>query len=93
MTIGSQATGSEKRSSHDESLHQLATLVNQTIVLNPEIQAVQAALDAAQANLTGTDLPLNNPEFEIEAERTDINTLTLGLSQTIDWHDKQAALT
>ncbi|MCU7880654.1 MAG: TolC family protein [Candidatus Thiodiazotropha sp. (ex Lucinoma aequizonata)] len=93
MTIGSQATGSEKRSSHDELLYQLATLVNQTIALNPEIQAAQAALNAAQANLIGTDLPLNNPEIEIEAERTDINTLTLRLSQTIDWHDKQAALT
>lgn len=93
MTIGSQGTGSEKRSLHDEPLHQLATLVNQTIALNPEIQAAQAALEAARANLTGADLPLNNPEFEIEAERTDINTLTLGLSQTIDWHDKQGALT
>lgn len=93
MTIGSQATGSERRLSNNEPLHQLATLVNQTIALNPEIQAAQATLDAAQANLTGTELPLNNPEFEIEAERTDINRLTLGLSQTIDWHDKQAALT
>lgn len=93
MTIGSQATGAVHRLSIDEPLRQLATLVIQITVLNPEIQAAQAALEAARANLTGADLPLNNPEFEIEAERTDINTLTLGLSQTIDWHDKQGALT
>ncbi len=34
---------------------------------------------------------LYNPELELDAERTDIDTTSLGISQTIDWGDKRGA--
>jgi len=49
-------------------------------------------VDAARAQLDGAALPLNNPELAAEIERTDANTYLLGISQTIDWHDKRNAL-
>ncbi|RRS31828.1 MAG: ABC transporter permease [Gammaproteobacteria bacterium (ex Lamellibrachia satsuma)] len=73
-------------------LQQLAAIVNQALDSNPEIQAAKAAVGTAQARLTGAGLPLNNPELEVEAERTDISTYTLGISQTIDWYNKQDAM-
>jgi len=70
---------------------QLSAIVDQALAENPEIQAALAAVDAAQARLSSAGLPLNNPELEVGAERTDINVYTLGVSQTWDWHDKQSA--
>ncbi|MCU7809026.1 MAG: TolC family protein, partial [Candidatus Thiodiazotropha sp. (ex Semelilucina semeliformis)] len=80
---------SKANTSQLEFTHQLATVVNRMLASSPDIAAVQATVEAAQAKLTGAGLPLNNPEFEVEAERTDINTYSLGFSQTLDWHDKQ----
>jgi cobalt-zinc-cadmium efflux system outer membrane protein len=85
------AAFSKANSSQDHGVQQLAAIVNQSLESNPEIQAAQAAVDAAQARLTGAGLPLNNPELELAAERTDINIYAIGISQTIDWHDKQSA--
>ena len=58
---------------------------------SPAVQSAQAALDAARENVTGADRPLHNPVLEFEAERTDINTTSIGFSQTLDWSDKQEA--
>ncbi|WP_456380183.1 TolC family protein [Thiolapillus sp.] len=73
-------------------VQKLAGIVNQSLLANPEILAAQSAVDAARARLDGAALPLNNPELEAEVERTDANTYQLGISQTIDWHDKRGAL-
>jgi cobalt-zinc-cadmium efflux system outer membrane protein len=70
----------------------LRAVVSQALKSSPEIQAAQSAVASARARLGGAALPLNNPEFEAEAERTDINTYQLGISQTIDWHDKRSAI-
>ncbi len=69
-----------------------AAIVSRALQSHPEIRAAEAALEAARAHLRGAGLPLNNPELTVEAERTDIDTLRLGLSQTLDWHDKRGAL-
>lgn len=69
----------------------LAALVDQTLQTHPEIQAAQAAVAAAQALLAGSALPLNNPDLALETEHTDIDTYRLGISQTLDWHNKQGA--
>jgi len=82
---------SEEKSFQHVGVRQLAVIVNGALKSNPEIQAAQAAVDIAKARLAGAALPLNNPELELEAERTDINTYTFGISQTIDWHDKRHA--
>ncbi len=67
-------------------------IVRRSMAASPEIQAAEAALDAARNRLSGAARPLNNPELEAEAESTDVKTYTLGLSQTIDWHDKRGSL-
>jgi len=72
-------------------LDRLIVIVDQAMMSNPEIQAAEAAVEATQAQLAGATLPLNNPELGLEAERTDVDTYALGISQTLDWHDKQGA--
>ncbi|NOX75422.1 MAG: TolC family protein, partial [Gammaproteobacteria bacterium] len=39
----------------------------------------------------GADKPLHNPALAVDAQRTNINTTTFGLSQTLDWSDKRGA--
>jgi cobalt-zinc-cadmium efflux system outer membrane protein len=89
FVVWTSTTYAKANSSNGDEMQQLATIVNLSLESNPEIQAAQAAVDAAQARLTGAGLPLNNPELEFGAERTDISIYTIGISQTIDWHDKQ----
>ncbi|HHJ80018.1 MAG TPA: TolC family protein, partial [Candidatus Tenderia electrophaga] len=60
---------------------------------SPVMQGAQAAVDAARARAVGADKPLYNPELALDAERTDINTTTIGFSQTLDWSDKREAQT
>lgn len=69
----------------------LAGFVASVLDANPRIQAARAAVDAQAARNRGAARPLFNPHVEIEYERTDIDTTTLGLSQTLDWHDKRGA--
>ena len=73
-------------------LKQLVNIVNDVLKRNPELQASYAKIEAAKARLQGARLPLNNPELELEAEKTDVDTYSIGISQTIDWHSKQNAL-
>ncbi|MES9944212.1 MAG: TolC family protein [Candidatus Thiodiazotropha sp.] len=92
LTVLAPSVFSKTGSSYsDEDIHQLADIVISALEINPEIQAAKAAMEATRARLAGAGLPLNNPELELEAERTDINTYTLGISQTVDWHDKKSA--
>ena len=69
----------------------LAAWVDRVLELNPELQAVTASVAAVKARLTGAGLPIYNPELEVEYERSEIDTLTAGVSQTLDWHGKQRA--
>ena len=69
----------------------VAGLVARALETSPEMAAADAAIQAASERLAGAGLPLNNPELEAEAERSDVNTFRLGVSQTIDWYDKRAA--
>lgn len=69
----------------------LTAFINRALVANPEVLAAQAAVEVAQARLRGAGFPLNNPELELEAERSEINTLSVGIRQTLDWHDKRSA--
>ena len=71
----------------------LQTFIQQVWAGSPAMQGAQAAVDAARARAEGARRPLYNPNLELEAERTDINTTSIGFSQTLDWSDKQGALT
>ncbi len=70
----------------------LQTFIQRVWLESPAVQSAQAALEAALARADGTDRPLHNPVLELDAEQTDINTTTIGLSQTIDWSDKRGTL-
>ncbi len=69
----------------------LQAFVQQVWMESPVMQGAQAAVDAALARAEGADRPLYNPELALDAERTDINTTTIGFSQTLDWSDKRVA--
>ncbi|WP_177420662.1 TolC family protein [endosymbiont of Lamellibrachia barhami] len=92
FTVWTPAANAKGQPPQDVEAQQLSAIVYHALESNPEIQAAKAAVNAAQARLAGAGLPLNNPELELEAERTDISTYTLGISQTIDWYNKQDAM-
>ncbi len=92
FTAWTPAVHSKGQPPQEVEVQQLAAIVNHALESNPEIQAAKAAVGTAHARLTGAGLPLNNPELEMEAEHTDIGTYTLGISQTIDWYNKQDAM-
>ncbi len=71
----------------------LKRFIQQVWAESPAVQASHAAVEAARARAEGADRPLYNPDLELEAERTDINTTSIGFSQTLDWGDKREALT
>ena len=71
----------------------LSDWINEVLSQNPEMQAAQAAVDAAGGRLRAADQPLFNPELELEYENTDTTTAAGGLNQAIDWSDKRGART
>ncbi|MCF6282917.1 MAG: TolC family protein [Candidatus Polarisedimenticolaceae bacterium] len=72
----------------------LGLFINQILGKNPEIQAAEAAIEASRARAQGAGLPIYNPELELEGaktEHTNFYDFGVGLSQTIDMHDKRGA--
>jgi len=72
---------------------ELSGWINEVLSQNPEMQAAQAAVDAAGGRLRAAGQPLFNPELELEYENTDTTTAAGGLNQSIDWSDKRGART
>ena len=89
LSLSTPAAYTQESTARDESVEQLTDIVRKVLQSNPEILAAQAAVETATHSLKGAELPLNNPEVGIEAERTDTNAFAISYSQTIDWHDKQ----
>ncbi|MCF6324026.1 MAG: TolC family protein [Gammaproteobacteria bacterium] len=71
----------------------LQTFIQQVWSESPAVQGAQAAIDAARARVEGAGRPIYNPSLALDAERTDINTTSIGFSQTLDWSDKREAQT
>ncbi len=69
----------------------LPVFIQQVWTESPIVQGARAAMDAAQARTDGAGRPLHNPSLELDVERTDINTSSIGLSQTLDWSNKRGA--
>lgn len=69
----------------------LANFVRQVVDTHPSVSAARAALDASSAYESAASRPLYNPELEFEAEDTDVETRTVGISQTLDWGGKRRA--
>ena len=68
---------------------QLVDLVRLVVNQHPRARSIKATLQASSAQFQAADQPLYNPELELDIERTDIDTTSLGISQTIDWGDKR----
>ena len=71
----------------------LQRLVATVLPDHPRLQASKAELARAEAGLRGADKAVYNPELEIDAERTDVDTRYLQLSQAIDMGDQRGART
>lgn len=81
---------------HATTLKTLSTFLTQLERKHPLLQASQAELESATARTQAASQPLYNPEIELDAERVGFNrnrseTVTLGVNQTIDWHNKRFA--
>jgi len=60
---------------------------------HPSVLAAKSAVDSARYQLIAADKALYNPELEFDAESSEVDTTTIGLSQTIDWGDTRGART
>jgi len=69
----------------------LNSFMQQVWEKNPNIQAIEAAVEAAKARKQAANQPIYNPEMDVELERSDINTLSFGISQSVDWGNKRTA--
>lgn len=69
----------------------LTQFVVDILATNPRVRAAEAAVNAAQARERAAGKPLYNPNLDVTAEHAIDDTGTLGLSQTLDWADKQGA--
>jgi len=70
---------------------EMKRFVQQVIANHPRSIAAQAKLDSVKADLNAAGQAIYNPELELDTEKTDIRTSTIGLSQTIDWGDQRGA--
>lgn len=69
----------------------LRAFIQKVWLESPVMQGAQAAIEVARARAEGADRPIYNPSLALDAERTDINTASIGYSQTLDWSDKRGA--
>lgn len=81
---------------NSSSLSVLSSFLKQVERKHPQLKAAKAKFDAAKARTSAASHPLYNPEIELGGERVGfnkdkVNTITLGVNQTIDWHDKRTA--
>ena len=77
--------------SHTSESKPLADFIRLVISSSPRSRSVDASLQASSARYDAAGQPLYNPELELDAERSDIDTTSIGLSQAIDWSDKREA--
>ena len=83
--------GARSATPPDSAPNNLAAFVHKVLDENPAWQAARSAVAAAQARARAAGRPLYNPTLEIEAENSDSNTASLGISQTVDWSNKRGA--
>ena len=73
----------------------IRSFIDQVWQANPSIQAAEANVDAAAANLAALSRPLYNPELTIDGERVhndpQEDTYSIGITQTFDLFNKRGA--
>lgn len=85
---GAEIKNAPQAETQNAALRELVAKVLQT---HPRIRAAQAAADAAGAQRDAATKPRFNPELQIAGQRTDVTVQTVGINQTLDWHDKGQA--
>jgi len=85
-----QSSNTIKIESAPNEIHQI---VQQVLATHPRFTAAQAELDAVKAQYDAATKAIYNPQLELDSEKTNIHTSTIGLSQTIDWGDQRGAKT
>lgn len=78
------------------TLRALSSFLTELEKEHPQLKTSQAEREAAQARTRAAAQPLYNPEIELDIERVGFNsnkvdTTTVAINQTIDWHDKRSA--
>lgn len=86
-----EATSSVASGESDKATPAVADAIRRVWLHNPTVQAVDAKLAATGALADAADKPLYNPELELTVENADVNTRSVGVSQTIDWSGKRRA--
>jgi len=71
----------------------LANFMQKVWEKNPTILAAESALRVAEARRLAANQPIYNPELDVELERAGVNTLGIGISQSVDWGNKRSAAT
>lgn len=69
----------------------LTRALREVLARNPAVQAAQAKVAAQRARAAAAQQPLYNPEIDVSAQRADVNTRSVGISQAIDWSGKRRA--
>ena len=69
----------------------LTNFVQSVVETNPRVQAARSALEASGAFRDAASRPLYNPQLSLDAENSDTDTRSIGISQTLDWGGKRQA--
>lgn len=95
VVIFSGSITAEKISTVDVPLAELSLrqFVDRIVASNPGVQAARMALSSARANRDADSQALYNPDFILNAEDSDSQTRTIGISQSFDWSGKRRART
>ncbi len=67
----------------------LVRFLKSVLESNPKVLKAKAAVDEARALARDKRLPIYNPALELEHERTDIESNSIGVTQSIDWRGKR----
>lgn len=76
-----------------QMLNAVSQLINNNLENHPQFSAIKADLLMARAAVRASKKAIFNPGLELEYEDSDVETKTLGISQTIDWGDQQGGRT
>jgi len=75
----------------DRASPELAGFIENLRQSHPLMQEAESGLAVARSRLEAAAQPLYNPEIELDAEDAVDRTVSLGISQTLDWADKRAS--
>ncbi len=70
---------------------ELTQFIINSLTDHPDMLAAKAEIQSAKAALRAADKAIYNPEIEFDYEDTGVTTQSIGISQTIDWGDKQGS--